>query len=266
MRAPRPAVPAAPPTIAFCVLDGGGRVIVERNADDVFSAASTIKLAVLAATLAAADAGALPLATELVCHRRMRNLDDRWFAPGDDDTDPEFPDGERATVAALMSAMIVRSSNEATNTLVDALGAVRISASITACGAERTRFERMLGDRGAILARHDNVSTPRDLALILHALTTGRVVSGPSARTAQQLLAMQEHIRIGWEVPAGIPWGSKSGDVPGVEHDVAYVGDVELPSARFLAVCTAGFAPEEGRAAIRGVAAALLSGSICVKH
>jgi beta-lactamase class A len=57
-----------------------------------------------------------------------------------------------------------------------------------------------------------------------------------------------------------VPWGSKSGDVPGIEHDVAYVGTAD---ARWcVAVCTAGYEPQQGREAIVATAEALLTGRL----
>ena len=85
----------------------------------------------------------------------------------------------------------------------------------------------------------------------------GGVLTTPEhAAWMRGVLQAQEHARIGAVVAAGVTWGSKSGDVPGIEHDVAYVGDGA--TRRYLAVCTRGYEPEQGREAIRAVAQALL--------
>ena len=95
-----------------------------------------------------------------------------------------------------------------------------------------------------------------DLAAIMRVIVEGELTSAGSTDWMCRVLETQEHPRIGSIVAPGVPWGSKSGDVPGVEHDVAFVG--QPGSRRFVAVCTRGFEPEQGREVIRGVADALL--------
>jgi len=69
----------------------------------------------------------------------------------------------------------------------------------------------------------------------------------------------QEYPRIAEVLPAGTVWGSKSGWVPGIEHDVAFVGEPGSPDLRVLAVCTRGYPGRDGRREIHRVAASLLS-------
>src|SRR5690606_14750762 len=54
------------PVIAFCVRRVSGEVLAERLADEVFYAASTVKLAVLAAAARALESGAIGLDSSLV--------------------------------------------------------------------------------------------------------------------------------------------------------------------------------------------------------
>jgi beta-lactamase class A len=154
--------------------------------------------------------------------------------------------------------MICRSSNEATNVLFDRIGRPAIAEAFRLCGATSTRMQRRIGDQRAVRAGLTNETTAEDLVLVMAGILGGGMTTQRSADWMREVLAGQEHPRIGSVVSAGTPWGSKSGDVPGIEHDVAYVG--EPVARRLLAVCTRGFEPEQGREVIRAVAQALLPG------
>jgi beta-lactamase class A len=67
------------------------------------------------------------------------------------------------------------------------------------------------------------------------------------------LLRAQEYSLIGPALPAAARWGSKSGWVTGIRHDVAFAQPCEGsdPSEGFiLAVCTRAYAEEEATTAI----------------
>lgn len=263
----RPAI-GATPMLAFAMLDGQGRMLASRNARTVFYAASTVKLGLMLAVVIAAERGELSLHDTLEC-RRVFFCDSRSRANGNDrhpgetfrldpeDSDQLFPsDGTMATIADLVTMMIDRSSNEATNVLFDRLGASAIAGAFRLCGATSTRMQRRIGEARAVRAGLTNETTAEDLVRVMAGIVGGRMTTQRSGDWMREVLAGQEHPRIGSVVPAGTPWGSKSGDVPGVEHDVAFVG--EPRSRRLLAVCTRGFEPEQGREVIRAVAQALL--------
>jgi beta-lactamase class A len=93
----------------------------------------------------------------------------------------------------------------------------------------------------------------------MRCIVTGNLTTAPSTAFMRRVLSAQELVRIASVIPSGTMWGSKSGDVPGIEHDVAFVGDPDGQGpVRYLAVCTRGYQPEQGREVIASVAAALL--------
>ncbi|MGN6128581.1 MAG: serine hydrolase [Humibacter sp.] len=245
------------PVVAYALTDEQGRVLASRNARAVFYAASTVKLGVMHAAVIASERGELSLDDQLECRREFKCAGAFRLVP--DDSDPLFPgDGERATIRDLASMMIVRSSNEATNVLFDRLGPQRIAEAFRLCGAGATRMERRIGDSRAEGAGLTNETTPADLVAIMRRIVGSGMTTRTNAEWMRDVLERQEHPRIGSVVPDGVPWGSKAGDVPGIEHDVAFVGPAG--SRRYLAVCTRGFEPEQGREVIRAVAEALLNG------
>lgn len=246
------------PAIAYALLDDRGRMLAARNARTVFYAASTVKLGVMLAAVIAAERGELGLGDTLECRRDFEcESAGTTFRLDPDDSDPEFPaDGTRARIADLVEMMIVRSSNEATNVLFDRLGPAAIADAFRLCRVVETRMQRRIGDPCAVRAGLTNETTAADLVAVMRGILSGALTTRTNADWMREVLQAQQHGRIGTVVPAGVPWGSKSGDVPGIEHDVAFIG--AAGSRRYLAVCTSGFEPEQGREVIRATAAALL--------
>jgi beta-lactamase class A len=72
------------------------------------------------------------------------------------------------------------------------------------------------------------------------------------------VLSRQEFPVIAGVLPTGTPWGSKSGWVSGIRHDVAFVGEPTGEVLRVLAICTEGFDDAAGRKTVRRVARELL--------
>lgn len=258
-------VSAERPTVAYALHDQIGRPIAERNATAVFYAASTIKLAVMLAVMRAVDAGGLELEQTLQCPARF--VSDPRFAAGatdfalePQDADPRYPpeDGQMS-VAQLVEAMICRSSNEATNVLVDRIGLSAVADVLHRCGASSTRMERKIGDVAAARGGLTNEISARDAATIMRCIVAGEFTAAPSTAFMRRVLSAQQLLRIATVIPTGTMWGSKSGDVPGIEHDVAFIGDPDGQApVRYLAVCTRGYQPDHGREVIASVAAALL--------
>jgi beta-lactamase class A len=247
---------------AWCLVDRDGGVVAEENADEVFYPASTIKLYVMLAVLLAVEEGTLSLEDELVCTRTFPSAaPGRLIVQDPDDTDEEFPaDGETLTVAALVRAMIERSSNEATDVLALAVGLPAVEAAIARTGARDTHMTLLIGDVAGRAVRPRNQVTARDLAVGMHAIVTGRAAGPEATAFMRRTLSAQRYPVIADVVPGDVEWGSKSGWIPGVEHDVAFL---ETPGdgIRALAVLTRDFADRDGKDEIRRVARALLLGS-----
>ena len=113
------------PIIAYCVRRASGRVLAERLADEQFYAASTVKLAVLVAVARALEAGSVTLETPMTSADTFQSE-----APGapdfhidpDDLDDGMPPPGTPMPLADVVERMVVVSSNEATNMVVELVG------------------------------------------------------------------------------------------------------------------------------------------------
>jgi beta-lactamase class A len=248
--------------IAYSLHASDGTILAERLGSEPFYAASTIKLAVMLAAAIEIDNGRASLGEQLVCRRLFDSgvQGARPFRLDGDRCDPEFPaDGELVSIANLIDVMISRSSNEATNLLVDRIGLDAVSKSIAACGLRHTTMERRIGDVTADELGMTNTVSAHDLAAIMRTIVTGRLTSPDTSSIMLDALAGQRYRRITAAFPDSVPFGSKSGEIPGVVHDVAFVGDPESDRVLYLAVCTRGYEEAEGIEVIAALAESLLA-------
>ena len=127
------------PIIAFCVRRAAGQVLAERLADEQFYAASTVKLAVLIAVARALEAGTVTLETALTSADTFRSeapgAPDFRIDPGDVDEGMRAP-GTPMPLADVVERMVVVSSNEATNMVVELLGRDVVNAALADAGAD----------------------------------------------------------------------------------------------------------------------------------
>lgn len=257
--------PPAPqdPRISVSLTDASGVALFARDAERPHYAASTMKLAVLLAATREVAEGRLSLATELPVSRTFTSAEGTPFDLTGDHLDPWLPPPSTPmTLAAMLDAMITRSSNEATNSVVELIG---LPAVAQVAGGFGVRVERLIGDPIAVRAGRTNEVTATGLTALIRAVTTGRVPGrrSPLPRDLVDLhvdaLERQTIAPIGAALPTGTRWGSKSGEIEGVRHDVAFVGDPGSDDVRYLAVCTQGLGEAAADEAIAALTEALLS-------
>jgi beta-lactamase class A len=128
-------------------------------------------------------------------------------------------------VRELIERMIVRSSNLATNAMIDlAGGGAHITAKMRALGARDIQVRRGVEDIKAYRAGLNNTTTARDLAAILAALETGRAAAPASTDAMREILLRQEFNE---GIPAGLPAGTrvahKTGWITATAHDAGIV-------------------------------------------
>jgi beta-lactamase class A len=239
----------------------GGRPWHRRDADRVHPAASTMKLPLVIALHRAADEGVLDLDEEVPVRAVLPSQADgqayETTYDYDNDDQPWERIGGTATLAWLAERAIVRSSNLATNLLVDRLGLDPVNAVYAAAGATRSRVERGIQDEPAMTAGLANTVTAADLAAVVAALARREIASPDGCEAVERLLARCEHNDA---AAAGLPDGTyfahKTGWFDGVAHDVGLVRpDGEPPFV--LAVLTGSDLDEPGaRGLVADVAAA----------
>jgi beta-lactamase class A len=251
------------PVVAYCVRRAGGPVLAERLAAERFYAASTVKLAVLAAVARALEAGSVTLETSLTStdtfHSQVPGAPDFRIDPDDLDDGMPTP-GTPMPLADVVERMIVVSSNEATNMVTDLVGLDAVAAALADSGATSSTYGCKYSDFAAAAAGATRDTTAGDLAALMSAVVMG-AIAGPAWTSWMTAMLGRQHDRqLTAHVPDGVPYGSKSGWVDGIRHDVAFVGEPG-PSALVIAACTRGYdeaAAEETVKAIGALAVTLM--------
>ncbi|WP_129662020.1 serine hydrolase [Rothia uropygialis] len=251
------------PSTSFVLTDADGRILESRSPREVYYAASTIKLGVALAVGRHVHEGSLGLETNFAATRTFRGVDGEPFALSGDHLDDHFPkDGTGLTVTQLLRVMISRSSNEATNILLRETGLEAVAEVFHDLGLQATRVERLIGDTAAENRGLTNETSAADLAHLMRGTVTG--IAGnrpplPSPVTVEIVRALEAQTvpPIGRVLAPGVRWGSKSGEVPGYRHDVAFIGTPAAPDCRYLAVCTRGFEEPEADESIAAIVRAL---------
>jgi beta-lactamase class A len=151
-------------------------------------AASTMKVAVLAALYREAEAGRLDLDAPVAVRNRFASA--RPGAPPfhcdpREDNDPEVWArlGGTASLAWLARRMIVRSANLATNLVLAHVGLPAVARVWATVGARGSRTGRGIADAAAREAGIDNRVTAADLAALLGAIATGALLADGADQT-----------------------------------------------------------------------------------
>jgi beta-lactamase class A len=187
-----------------------------------------MKVPVMIEVLRRAQLGAFSLNQGILLINQFRSLADGspfTLDPKEDgDTTLYTLVGTRVPVRELLRLMIVRSSNLATNQLIELVGAAHVTEGARSLGAVNAKVLRGVEDQKAFDAGMNNTITARDLAILLAAIENGRVLSQESSALMRDILLAQEFNE---KIPAGLPPGTrvahKTGEITAVSHDAAIV-------------------------------------------
>ncbi len=240
--------------VAFTDLESGATL--ERNADVVMHAASTMKVPVMLALFEAIDRGELRLERPVPIRNSFRSMVDgsEFTLERGEDGDPALYDavGESRPLEELMRRMIVRSSNLATNLLIELVSPPRVMDLMRRLGAHDIRVLRGVEDEKAFEAGLNNVTTARDLTIVMRAIAERKAITPEASAAMVDILRAQEFRE---KIPAGVPEGvvvaNKTGSITRISHDAAIV----YPPGRdpyVLVVLTRGY--QDGDEASRVIA------------
>lgn len=212
--------------VAFRDLGTGDTLFV--GADESFHAASTMKVPVMIELFRRIDAGGLALDQGVLLINQFRSIADgspySLDATADSDSLAYKIMNTRVSVRDLIDHMITRSSNLATNALIELVGADHANTTAHALGAKNIRVLRGVEDTPAFRAGMNNTTTARDLEILMEAIESGKAASRASCDAMRNVLTRQE---FNGEIPAGLPKGTKvahkTGFITGVLHDAAVI-------------------------------------------
>lgn len=201
-------------------------------ADQVFPAASTIKLVILAALAQAVDDGRLRLdqrSPVLPAQKVGGSGVLNWLETG-----------LHLTLQDHAWLMIAISDNTASNVLVDILGLSAIQDVQQSLGLVSTSLNRRFLGRLPNQDAPDNVATAADLTTILKAIAIGSAASPERCAWMLTLLGDQQVTdRLARRLPDGVTFAGKSGWVKGISHDAALLRGPGGEAA--VAVMTQGY-------------------------
>jgi beta-lactamase class A len=236
--------------VAFRTLDG--KMEWFSRADDVFHAASTMKIPVMIEVFHQVRDGKVKLDDPLAVKNEFHSLADGsiyTLDPADDsETELYKAAGQTRTLRQLCELMITVSSNLATNLLVEKLGVDNIRAAVRALHADGMNVLRGVEDNKAYEKGMNNTTTARGLLILLQAIAKGEAVDADSSRQMVDILARQ---KFNEAIPAGLPPGTrvahKTGEITKIHHDAAIVYG---PRTFALVILVRGMAESKDSAAL----------------
>ncbi|NNN06341.1 MAG: serine hydrolase [Elusimicrobia bacterium] len=183
--------------------------------DDLFPAASLIKVPVLISAFYKIKEGHLSLDEDLVLTRRNR--------VGGSGSLKWRPDGTRLTVRQVMIHMINESDNTATRMLLDRLGLGYVQQQFPRMGLLYTGiYADGMSIKGGRVA-HENYTTAREMSMLMEKIYRGEAVDPESSALMLAILKKPKSVasRLQKGMPAGWEIGHKTGLLRQACHDSA---------------------------------------------
>lgn len=222
--------------IAFKNLSGEGGFLI--NAHDMMHAASTMKTPVMMRLFEMIDAGELRLDEEIPVKNSFKSIiDGSAFSLEEDPNEPLFQHlGGSLTVEELMNEMITKSSNMATNILIEKAKATEVMKLMRRLGIEEIEVLRGVEDLKAYNLGKNNRSSANAMMEVMIACAQSTNFKKHSRDKMLSILRQQHYNEM---IPSGIPKDSgakiahKTGSISTVEHDAAIV---DLPNGQRYAL------------------------------
>jgi beta-lactamase class A len=188
------------------------------NGDQVFAAASTIKVPVLIAFFQDVDAGRVRLDEIMTMEvgDMVDNSGEMQFSPP----------GTKYTALEVASNMIITSDNTATNMMIRRLGGIeKLNQRFRQWGLQQTVIKNMLPDLAGT-----NTVTPKELTTLLTAVSQGQLISMASRDRALGIMRQTEtDTLLPSALGAGATISHKTGDIKSMVGDT---GVIDMPSGK----------------------------------
>ena len=148
--------------------------------------------------------------------------------------------------------MIIKSSNLATNLVIDLVGAKNVNNTMRQMGANDIQVLRGVEDNKAYRKGINNTTTAYDQMLIFSEMANGKIVSQESSDAMISILIDQKfNDKIPAKLPNNVKVAHKTGWITGVNHDA---GIVLLPDGRKYVLVLLSKDLEDDQAAVQSMA------------
>lgn len=240
-------------------------IVFAENADKVFHAASTMKVPVMMEVFRQVEQGKLKLDEPVAVKNQFASIVDGspYSLSPDDDSDKEIYKeiGRTLSLRAIVERMINRSSNLATNIVIEKVNAENVMQLMKEIGARDMTVLRGVEDIKAYEAGKNNRTSARALAQCYQAILDPDRFSESSRKEMMEILLSQKHLQgISKGLNAkerGLKVASKDGWITEINHDSAIIEDRDGRRS-IMVIMTSGVKKEEdGWRLIAAIAAKL---------
>lgn len=219
------------------------------NEKESFHAASTMKTPVMIETYKQAAAGKFKITDFVVVKNEFKSIVDgssyRLDSVNDSEHDLYTLVGRKLTIYDLLFRMITKSSNLATNNIIDLVGAKNVNKTMQGYGVKKIEVLRGVEDSKAFEAGLNNTTNAYDLSIIFERLAKGTAVDKESSEAMLDILFHQHFsTKIAGKLPKDVRVANKTGSIVAVNHDS---GIVFLPDGRkyIIVMLSRGIESEE---------------------
>ncbi len=212
--------------VAFEDLKTGDRLFINEKIQ--MHAASTMKTPVMIEVFKQANQGRFKLSDSLLVKNEFKSIVDGSAYSLDiaDDSDNMIYQkiGEKMSIRDLIYQMITKSSNLATNMLIDLVGAENVMITMKEIGANQIQVLRGVEDIKAYQQRLNNTTNAYDMLLIMKAIALKQVVSEAACNDMIIILSDQKlNSKIPALLPSEVKIAHKTGSITTIDHDAAIV-------------------------------------------
>ncbi|MGV3465020.1 MAG: serine hydrolase [Heyndrickxia sp.] len=216
-------------TWGICLEDLDKKDTWSWNDEEAFNAASIIKVPIMATVFSAYDKGQFHLSDKIVLKRED--------LVGGSGILQHMTPGISLTIYDYMTLMIIQSDNTATNILIDLVGVEKIQETMSEIGMKNSCFYNKLMTVPVKTAGRNKI-TAGDMAILLHKLTSGSIIS---YYACEQMIDIMKKQQFRDCLPERFPeveseiigtsseweFANKTGWVTGIRHDIGvlYVGN-----------------------------------------
>ncbi|MFC1514941.1 serine hydrolase [Candidatus Omnitrophota bacterium] len=191
-------------------------ILFTRRADDPVSAASLIKVPLMAAVFMADREGSLDLSAAYTLKNSDHTAGSGLLKA--------VKAGTAYTYLELVELMVSKSDNTASNILIKKLGFDYLNLSFARLGLKNTAINRLVMDLESRKKGIDNLVSASDLGLLFEKIYRGQLIDQDASLRMLEFLSKQKvNDRIPRYLPKSVTIAHKTGTIRGIVHDAGIV-------------------------------------------